>query len=110
MDIYEQDVNLALRNNNVKQLGSTHEEVLLRWDNRNKHYRANEVRIILEKGLLMRNYYRENGTPKCYQDLKSKHLPQEVLVSLPWDFGKNPEILKTETAYRQKTTTQTWHN
>ena len=52
----EQDVDLVLKNLKVKILGQPHDDVLLATDSRFKHYKANEDRIILKDGLLLRKY------------------------------------------------------
>ena len=76
--------------------------MLLATDNRSKHYKANEDRINLKDGLLLRTYYGETGNIKCFQSLIPKQLVDEVLRSLHGGFGKHPRITKTIIAYRQK--------
>ena len=68
----EQDVDLVLKNLKLKILGQPYDEVLLTTDNRFKHYKANEDRIILKDGLLFRKYYGETGKIKYYQILIPK--------------------------------------
>ena len=97
----EQDVDLVLKNLKLKILGQPHDDVLLTTDRRFKHYKANEDRIILTDGLLLRKYYGDTGSVKYYQILIPKQLLNEVLRSLHGDFGKHPGITKTIVAYRE---------
>ena len=62
----EQDVDLVLRNLKLKIPGRPYDEVLLTTDRRFKHYKANEDRIILKKGLLFREYSGKTGNIKYY--------------------------------------------
>ena len=98
----EQDVDLVLKNLKLKKLGQPHDDVLLTTDRRFKHYKANEDRIILKDGLLLRKYYGETGSVKYYRILIPKQLNNEVLRSLHGEFGKHPRITKTIIAYREK--------
>ena len=52
----EQDADLVLKNLKLIILGQPHDDVLLTTDRRFKHYKANEDRIILKDGLLLRKY------------------------------------------------------
>ena len=98
----EQDADLVIKNLKFKILGQPHDDVLLTADRRFKHYKANEERIILKDGLLLRKYYGDTGNVKYYQILIPKQLVNEVLRSLHGDFGKHPGITKTIIAYREK--------
>ena len=98
----EQDADLVLNNLKLKILGQPYDDVLLTTDSRFKHYNANEDRIILNDGLLLRKYYGDTGSVKYYQILIPKQLVNEVLRSLHGDFGKHPGITKTIIAYREK--------
>ena len=98
----EQDADLVLKNLKLKILGQPHDDVLLTADRRFKHYKANEDRIILKDGLLLRKYYGDTGSVKYYQILIPKQLVNEVLRSLHGDFGKHPGITKMIIAYREK--------
>ena len=98
----EQDADLVLNNLKFKILGQPHDDVLLTTDKRFKHYKANEDRIILKDGLLLRKYYGDTGSVKYYQILIPKQLVNEVLRSLHGEFGKHPGITKTIIAYREK--------
>ena len=98
----EQDVVLVLKNMKLKILGQPYDEVLIMTDSRYKNYKANEDRIILKDGLLLRNYFGETGSVKYYQILIPKQLVKEVLCSLHGEFGKHPGIFKTIIAYREK--------
>ena len=98
----EQDVYLVLKNLKLKVLDQPHDDVLLTTDRRFKHYKANEDRIILKDGLLLRKYYGESSSVKYYQILIPKPLVNEVLQSLHKEFGKHPGITKTIIAYRGK--------
>ena len=60
----EQDADLVLKNLKFKILGQPHDDVLLTPDRRFKHYKANEDRIILKDGLLLRKYYGDTGNVK----------------------------------------------
>ena len=60
----EQDVNLLLKNMKLKILGQPHDEVLIITDSRYKNYKANEDRIILKVGLLIRKCFGETGSVK----------------------------------------------
>ena len=71
-------------------------------DRRFKHYEANENRIILKDGLLLRKNYGDTGSVKHYQILIPNQLVNEVLRSLHGDFGKHPGFTKTIIAYREK--------
>ena len=98
----EQDADLVLKNLTLKILGPPYDDVLSTTDRRFKHYKANEDRIILKDGLLLRKYYGDTGSVKYYQLLIPKQLINEVLPSLHGDFGKHPGITKTIIAYRGK--------
>ena len=98
----EQDADLVLKNLKLKLLSQPYDDVLLTADRRFKHYKANEARIILKDGLLLRKYYGDTGSVKHYQILIPNQLVNEVLRSLHGDFGKHPGITKTIIAYRQK--------
>ena len=65
----EQDVDLVLKNMNLKILGQPHDEVLEMTDSRYKNYKANEDRIILKHGLLFGKYFGEMGSVNYYQIL-----------------------------------------
>ena len=98
----EQDADLVLKNLKLKIFGQPHDDVLLTADRRFKHYKANEDRIILKEGLLLRKNYGDTGSVKRYQVLIPNQLVNEVLRSLHGDFGKHPGITKTIIAYREK--------
>ena len=98
----EREVDLVLKNLQLKILGQPYDEVLLTTDKRFKHYRLNEDPIILKDGLLFRKYYGETGNIKLCQILKTNQLVDEVLRSLHGQFGKHPGITKTIIAYRVK--------
>ena len=95
----EQDADLVLKNLKPKILSQPHDDVLLTADRRFKHYKANEDRIILKDGLLLRKYYGDTGSVKYYQILIPKQIVNEVLRSLHRDFGKHPGITKTITKH-----------
>ena len=98
----KKDADLVLRNLELKLLSQSYEHVLLTTDKRFKHYKANEVRIILKDELRFRKYYGETGSVKYYQILTPKQLVNEVLRSLDGEFGKHPGITKTIIAFREK--------
>ena len=98
----EQDTDLVLKNLKLKILGQPYDDVLLTTDRRFKHYKANEDRIILKDGLLLRKYYGDTGSVKYYQILIPKQLINEVLRNLHGNFGKHPRITKMIIAYRGK--------
>ena len=98
----EQDTDLVLKNLNLKILGQPYDDVLMTADRRFKHYKANEDRIILKDGLLLRKYYGDTSNVKYYQIRIPKQLVNEVLRSLHGDFGRHPGITKTIIAYREK--------
>ena len=98
----EQDTDLVLKNLKLKKLGQPYDDVLLTADRRFKHYKANEDRIILKDGLLLRKYYGDTGNVKYYQILIPKQLVNEVLRSLHGDFGRHPGNTKAIIAYRGK--------
>ena len=60
----EQDVDLVLKKMKLKILGQPHDEVLMTTDPRYKYYKANEDRINLKNGLLLRKYFGETGRVK----------------------------------------------
>ena len=98
----EQVADLVLKNLKLKILGQPHDDVLLTTNRTFKHYKANEDRIILKDGLLLRKYYGDTGSVKYYQILIPKQLVNEVLRSFHGDFGKQPGITETIIAYREK--------
>ena len=98
----EQDTDLVLKNLKLEILGQPYDDVLLTTDRRFQHYKANEDRIILKDGLLLRKYYGDTGNLKYYQILTPKQLVNEVLRSLHGDFARHPGITKTIIAYREK--------
>ena len=91
----EQDADIVLKNLKLKLLNQPYDDVLLTADRRFKHYKANEDRIILKDGLLLRKYYGDTGSVKHYQILIPNQLVYEVFRSLHGDFGKHPGITKT---------------
>ena len=98
----EQDADIVLKNLNFKILGQPYDDVLLTSDRRFTHYKANEDRIILKDGLLLRKYYGDTSSVKYYQILIPKQLINEIHRSLHGDFGKHPGITKTIIAYREQ--------
>ena len=98
----EQDADLVLKNLKLKILGQPRDDVLLATDRRFKYYEANEDRIILKDGLLLRKNYGETGSVKYYQILIPKQLVNELLRNLHGEFGKHPGIIKTKISYREK--------
>ena len=98
----EHDVDLLSKNLKLKILGQPHDEVLMTTDNRYKHYKAKEVCIIFNEGLLFRKYYGETRNAKYNKILIPKQLVDELLGSLRGEFGKHPGTTKTIIAYRQK--------
>ena len=98
----EQHADLVWKNLKLKLLGQPHDDELLTTDRPFKHYKANEDRITLKDGLLLRKYYGETCSVKYYQILIPKQLVNEVLRSLHEEFGKHPGITKTKIAYREK--------
>ena len=96
----EQDADIVLKNLKLKILSQPYDDALLTADRRFKHYKANEDRIILKDGLLLRKYYGDTGSVKHYQILIPNQLVNEVLRSLHGEFGKHPAITKTIIAYR----------
>ena len=98
----EQDVDLVLKNLRRKLLGQPYDEVLLTTDERFKHYKVNEDRIILKDGLLFRKDYGETSNMKYYQILIPKQLVDERLPSLHGEFGKHAGTTITIVADRQK--------
>ena len=52
----EQDADLVLKNLELKILGQLYDDVLLTTDSQFKHHKANEDRIRLKDGLLLRKY------------------------------------------------------
>ena len=98
----EQDVDLVLKNMKLKILGQPYDEVLILTDSRYKNYNANEDRIIVKDGLLLRKYFGETGSVKYYKILIPKQLVKEVLRSLHGEVGKHPGVFKTIITYREK--------
>ena len=98
----EQYADLVLKNLKLKTLSQPYDDVLLTTDRRFTHYKANEDRIILKDGLLLRKYYGDTGSVKYYQILIPRQLINEVLRSLHGDFGKHPGITKRIIAYGKK--------
>ena len=60
----EQDADLVLKNLKRKILGQPYDDVILTTDRRFTQYKANEDRIILKDGLLLRTYYGDTGSVK----------------------------------------------
>ena len=108
----EQEVDLVLKSIKLKTSGQPHDEVLMVTDSRYKNYEANEDRIILNNGVLFRNYFGETGNVKYYQILIQKQLVNEILRSLHGEIGKHPGNGKTIIAYREKYSfcCQKWRN
>ena len=98
----EQNVYQILKNIEPKILGQPHAEVLTTTDRRFRHYKANEDRVILKTGLLLRNYYGETGSVRNYQILVPKQLVSEVVRSLHGGFRRHPGITTTKISYREK--------
>ena len=97
----EQDVNLVFKSVNLKNLGEPQDEVLLMTGSQNKHYKANEDRIILGNGLLFRRHFGETSSVNYNQILIPKQLVKEILRSLHGEFGKHPGISKTKFTYSE---------
>ena len=91
----EQDVDLIFKNLKLKIFGQSDGEVLMTTDRRFKHYKANEDRIIIKDGLLIRKYCLETGRVKYYRILNPKQTVGEVLKSLHGELGKHPGSTKT---------------
>ena len=68
----EQDVDLALKNMEMKIQGQPHDEALLMTASRYKNHKANEDRRIFKDGLLFRKYFGETRNVKYYQILIPK--------------------------------------
>ena len=83
-----------LKNLKLKILGQPHDDVILTTDRRFKHYKANEDRIIVKDGLLLRKKYGETGSVKHYQILIPKQLVNEVLQSPHGEFWNILELPK----------------
>ena len=98
----EQDVHLVLENMKLNILGQPYDEILVMTDSGYKKYKANEDRIFLKNGLLLRKYFGEIGSATYYQILIPKQLVKEVQRSTHGKFGKHPGIYKTIIAYRKK--------
>ena len=60
----EEDVDLVLKNMKLKILGQPYDGLLIMTDSRYKNYKANEDRIVLKDGLLLRKYFGETGNVK----------------------------------------------
>ena len=95
----EQDVELLLQNSKLKLLSRPYDEVLTTTDRRNKHYKANEGRVIHKKSLPFGQYYGKAGSLKSYQSLKPNQLFDQVPWNLHGDFGMYPGSTKTTIAY-----------
>ena len=106
----EHDVDLVLKNVNLKILGQPYDEVILMTDSRFKNYKGKEDRIIFKDGLLFRKYVGKTGGVKYYQIPIPKQLVEEVLLSLRWAFGKHPGIYKTIIAHRENIISRKWSN
>ena len=85
----EQDIDLVLKNINMKILGQPYDEVLMMTDSRYKNYKANEDRINPTDGLLFRKYFGETGSVKYYQTLIPQQLVNEVLRGEFWKTTRN---------------------
>ena len=75
----ERDADVVLKKLKLKILGQPYEDVIMTIVSRFTHYKANEDRIILKDGLLLRKYYGDTGSVKHYQILIPKQLISEVL-------------------------------
>ena len=102
----EEDVDLVLKNLQLKILGQPHDEVLLMTDPRHNLYKANEDRIILKGDLLLRKIFGENCSVKYYQILIPKQLANEVLWCLHEEFHKNHDIPKQKLLSRKTFNTE----
>ena len=88
----EQDVDLVPKNLKFQIIGQPQDEVLLTTDRQNKHYKANDDRIILKEGLLFRKNYGETGSVENYQTLIPEQLVSEVLWSLHGELESTLEL------------------
>ena len=86
----EQDVNFVLKNMKLKILGQPYDEVLIMTDSRYKNYKANEDRIILKDGLLLRKNIGETGSVKYYQILIPKQLVKRSSTQPAWRIWQAP--------------------
>ena len=90
----KQDVDLVLKNLKLEILGRPYDAVLLTTDERSNHYKANEDRIILKDGLLLRKYYGETDNIKYYQILIPKQLVDEYSVVCTENLARTRELPK----------------
>ena len=97
----EQDVDLTLKNLKLEILGRPYEERLLTTGRRDKHYKANEDRIILRYDRLFRKRYGKTGSVKYYHVLIPKHLVDQVLKILHGEFSGLLGITRTKMAYKE---------
>ena len=91
-----------MKNLKLKVLRWPYNVVLLKLYSRFQQYKANEDRIILRDGLLLRKCYGEIGSLINCQILLSKLLVKKVLRSMYGEFGKHPGTTTTNIAYREK--------
>ena len=70
-----------MKNLELKILGQPYDDVLLTTDRRFTHYKANEDRIILKDGLLLREHYGDTGSVKYYQILIPKQLITKTIIA-----------------------------
>ena len=82
----QQDIDLVLKNFELKIIDPPSDEVLLTTDKRYNNYKANEDRNILRAELFRRKYFGEIGNVKYYQNLIPKQLVSEVLRRLHREF------------------------
>ena len=67
-----QDVDLVLKNLQLKIFGQAHDDLLLATDRLFMQYKAKKDRIILKDGLSLRKYYGKTGSVQYYQFLTAK--------------------------------------
>ena len=90
----EQDVDLVLKNMELKILGQPHEEVLITTDSRYKYYKANEDCIFHEDCLMFRKCFGETVGIKNYQILVPKHLLTSFSAACMEKLGNSQESPK----------------
>ena len=100
--LVEQDVDLVLKQMNLKTLGQALDEVIMMTNSQDKHYKANEDRIFLKDSQMFRKYFGETGNVKYYQIPIPKQILNEVLRSLHGVCRNHPGSSKTIIAYSEK--------
>ena len=90
----EQDADPLLKALKLRILHEEYDKHLLKTETRGRNLLRHEERMIMKDGILMQNYYGEDGSVTHNQVVIPKHLFPELLATLHGKTNKHPGITK----------------